>query len=114
MLLTFASSLRFSESICASLGCSVVCVAWPFPEIPVVPFCRGTPPLAGTSLERARDGFPPLSGFAALLPDKFVVDALLDEFALPIVLLTGVSGDLAALPTPLGSFPELFSWTVQQ
>jgi hypothetical protein len=33
----------------------------------------------------------------------------LDELALPTVLLTGVSGDLAALPTPLGSFPELFS-----
>jgi hypothetical protein len=57
----------------------------------------------------ARDGFPRLPGFVALLPDEFVVDDLLGEFALPTMLLTGVSGDLAALPTPLGSFPELFS-----
>ena len=107
MLLTFASSLRFSASICASLfGCLVV-VGCPFPDIRV-PFCRRLPPLAGTSLEPARAGSRPLPGFATSLPEEFVFEVLLEEFPVPTVLLTGASGDLAAFPTPLGSFSELF------
>lgn len=108
MLLTFASSLRFSASICASLfGCLVV-VGCPFPDIRV-PFWRRLPPLAGASLERARAGSRPFPGFATSLPEEFVVEVLLEEFPVPTVLLTGASGDLAAFPTPLGSFSELLS-----
>jgi hypothetical protein len=52
-----------------------------------------------------------LLGFAALpaAGGGFVVELLPDAFAVPTVLFAGTSGALAALPAPLGSFPELFN-----
>jgi hypothetical protein len=109
MLLTFPSSLRFSASICASLLCSVVLVACPLPDI-CVPFCRRPPSPAGTLLEFAKPDVAPL--FGPSLPVEGgvrVVELLPEPFAVPTVLFAGTSGALAALPAPLGSFPELFN-----
>jgi hypothetical protein len=79
----------------------------PLPDIRV-PFDRRLPSPAGTSLERASPVvLPGLVG--PLFVDELLVEARSDELGVPVALFAGASGNLAELPAPLGSFPELFS-----
>lgn len=91
MLLIFLSTFRFSALISAS------------------------PEAAGPwfSTPSMRPAAPParLPADPVVVPDDPIVDpdeGAPDEFAVPAALVPGVVGTFAALPAPLGSFPELF------
>jgi hypothetical protein len=101
MLLTFASTFAFSSLIAASPG------AWG-PGL-VTPSIFPLPParLFANPPELAAPTVP-----VAVLPDPDGIepaDVEPDELAVPAAFVPGADGTFAALPTPLGSFTELFS-----
>src|SRR3954468_2487348 len=91
MLFTLASTFAFSELIAASPGTSGPGLVTPSIRPPVRladPFAAPTVPLRAPAEPAAADP---------------------DELAVPAALVPGAVGTFAALPTPLGSFTELFS-----
>jgi hypothetical protein len=102
MLLTLASSLAFSAAISLSMSCVRVLVGWPSPGM-IVPLPRSDPEDCAVPTVLVPGGL----GSTLSLPGVGREGVVLVELAIPEVEVA--SEGAAALPTPLGSLPELFS-----